>query len=62
MALHRTTLGQQVGVFEDLVRVLLIVAAVIVLMLVLTAIFGMHQAVPSLQIVPDPAGALGLPF
>ena len=62
MALQRMTLGQRAASYQDLVRVLLIVAAVIVLMLVLTAIFGVQQAGPSYQIVPDPASGLGLPF
>jgi hypothetical protein len=47
---------------QGLVRALLIVAAVIVLMLVLTVVFGVQQAGPSYQIVPDPASGLGLPF
>jgi hypothetical protein len=47
---------------QDLVRALLIVAAVIVLMIVLTAVFGVQQTGPSYQIVPDPASGLGLPF
>ena len=34
MALHQTTLGQRAGSYQDLVRVVLIVAAVIALMLV----------------------------
>ena len=62
MALQGTTLGQRVASYPDLVRVFLIVAVVIVLMLVMTAIFGVQQAGPSYQIVPDPASALGLPF
>jgi hypothetical protein len=62
MALQRMTLGQRAASYQDLVRVPLIVAAVIVLMLVLTAIFGVQQAGPSYQIVPDPASGLGLPF
>ncbi len=62
MALQRMTLGQRADSYRDLVRVLLIVAAVIVLMLVLTAIFGVQQTGPSYQIVPDPASGLGLPF
>jgi hypothetical protein len=62
MALHRTTLGQRADSYRDLVRVLLIVAAVIVVMLVLSAIFGVQQTGPSYQIVPDPASGLGLPF
>jgi hypothetical protein len=31
-------------------------------MLVMTAIFGVQQAGPSYEIVPDPAAGLGLPF
>jgi hypothetical protein len=38
------------------------VAAVIVVMIVLTAIVGVQQTGPSYQIVPDPASGLGLPF
>jgi len=46
----------------DFLRALLIVAAVIVVMIVLTAIVGVQQTGPSYQIVPDPASGLGLPF
>ena len=62
MTLQRMTLGQRAASYQDLVRVLLIVTAVIVLMLVLTAIFGVQQTGPSYEIVPDPASGLGLPF
>jgi hypothetical protein len=62
MALHQGTLGQRAASYQDLVRVLLIVAAVIVLMLVATVIFGVQQTGPSYEIVPDPASGLGLPF
>src|SRR5450759_830200 len=62
MALHRTTLGQRAASYQDLVRVFFIVAAVIVLMLVMTVIFGVQQTGPSYEIVPDPAAGLGLPF
>jgi len=62
MALHRTTVGQQAAAYANLVRILLIAVAVIAAMLVLTALFGWHQVAPLYQIVPDPAGALGLPF
>lgn len=61
MALHPTSLRQQVASYRDLVSVLLVVAAVIVLTLALTAILGVQQPGPSLELVPDPAG-LGLPF
>jgi hypothetical protein len=62
MALQRTTLGQRAVSYRDLVRTLVVVAAVIVLMLLLTAIFGVQQGGPSYEIVPDPASDLGLPF
>jgi hypothetical protein len=62
MTLHQPTLGQRVASNQDLLRVLLIVAAVIAILLVMTVVFGVHQGVPSYQIVPDPAAGLGLPF
>jgi hypothetical protein len=62
MALQHSTLGTRVASNQDLVRALLIVAAVIVLMLVLTVVFGVQQTGPSYQIVPDPASGLGVPF
>ena len=62
MAFQHSMLGKRAASYADLVRVLLIVAAVIVLMLVLTAIFGVQQTGPSYEIVPDPASGLGLPF
>lgn len=59
MALQRTTtLGQRIMAHEGLVRVGLVLAAVIVLMLVMTVAFGVHLSGPSFQIVPDPAGTL----
>ncbi|HEY5275118.1 MAG TPA: hypothetical protein VIK38_01035 [Coriobacteriia bacterium] len=62
MTLNRTILGLRGASYPDLLRVLLIIAAVIVVMLVLTAIFGVQQLGPSLEIAPDPASGLGLPF
>jgi hypothetical protein len=62
MALQRSTLGQRALFAPDLVRVLVVAAAVIVLMIVLTVVFGVQQNPPSYQIVPDPASGLGLPF
>jgi hypothetical protein len=38
------------------------VTAVIGLMVVANVIFGLHGNGPSLEIVPDPAGGLDLPF
>ena len=60
MALHQTTLGERAASNQDLVRVLLFVAAVIIVMAIATATMGLLQTGPSLEIVPDPA--LGLPF
>ena len=62
MALGSTAHRQRATSYQDLVRVLLIIVAVIALMLVLTALFGVHHAGPSYEIVPDPAAAIGLPF
>ncbi|HEX7471757.1 MAG TPA: hypothetical protein VF323_01645 [Candidatus Limnocylindrales bacterium] len=62
MALHQSTLAQRVASYPDLLRALLIVAAVIVLMLVATVIFGVHDTGSAYDIVPDPASGVGLPF
>ena len=62
MALQHSTLGKMAASHQDLVRAVLIAAAVIVLMLVLTVVFGVQQSGPSYQIVPDPASGLGVPF
>lgn len=51
------TSGLRVGSL-DLLRVVLIVAAVIALMLVLTWVLGVARFGPSYEIVPDPAGLL----
>jgi ABC-type transporter Mla subunit MlaD len=62
MALQHTTPGQRAASFQALGRVLLVLAAVIVGMLVLTVVFGVGQTGPSYDLVPDPAAAAGLPF
>ena len=62
MTLNRTNLGLRGAPYPDLIRVLFIIAAVIVAMLVLTAIFGIGQPGPSLEFAPDPAAGMGLPF
>jgi hypothetical protein len=59
MALQQITRGEKAAAYQDLVRALLIVAAVIVVMLVATAIFGVGQTGPSYDLAPDPA-RLGL--
>ena len=62
MALHQSTLAQRVASYPDLLRVLLVVAAVLVVMAVATVIFGVQGTGPGYDIVPDPAAGLGLPF
>ena len=62
MTFKRTILGLRGASYPDLLRVLFIIAAIIVVMLVLTAIFGVLRPGPSLEIAPDPASGLGLPF
>lgn len=61
MALGSTAHRQQEA-YPDLVRVLLIVDSVVALTPVMTAVFRVHQADPSYEIVPDPVAAIGLPF
>ncbi len=62
MALHQSAFGQRAASFEGIVRVLLVVAAVIVVMLALNVVFGFQGAGPSFDLTPDPAAGLGLPF
>ena len=54
-----STLVQRVGQHQDLVRVLLMLVAVVAVMAVLTAIFGVTHSGPSYDIIPDPGAALG---
>jgi hypothetical protein len=61
MALQQSTLGQRVASHQQLLLALLVFVAVIAVMLVATAIFGVTRIGPSYEIVPDPAG-LALPF
>ena len=62
MALNRGTLSRRAASFEDALRILLILAAAIVVMLALTAVFGFNGAAPSFDLTPDPGAALGLPY
>jgi hypothetical protein len=62
MALQRTILGERATPFGDLVRVVLVIAAVILVMIALTAVFGVGLTGPSYEFAPDPAAGLGLPF
>ena len=55
-------LGKRAASFEDVVRILLIVGAVVVGMLALNVVFGFNGAGPSLDLTPDPAEGLSLPF
>jgi len=61
MALRQSTLGQRIVAHQELWPAALAVT-IIVLMLVMTVVFGIRAAAPSYQIVPDPASAAGLPF
>jgi len=62
MTLLQTTDGLPAAPTRDFARVLLILAAVIVLMLVATSILGVQQTGPAYEIVPDPAHLSGLSF
>lgn len=44
--------------YRDLARILLLIAAVIVVVAALNMAFGMPQASPIYDVVPDPAGPL----
>lgn len=44
---------------RDLIRALAIIAAVLITVVTLIAAFGTPGLVPSYDIVPDPAGAMG---
>ena len=62
MALQQPTLAGSTMSREDVIRVLLIVAAVIAVIVVATALIGMQQAGPAYDLTPDPAKLSGLPF
>ena len=59
MALQQPTVAHETR--DDVIRVLLIMAAVIAVVIVATALLGM-QAGPGYDITPDPAKLIGLPF
>ncbi len=61
MAFNPTAFGQRFAVHDDLVRVLVIVAAVLVLMIAMSFAFGVHAAGPYV-VIPDPAVGPGMPF
>ena len=58
MTLHRTTLDQWAAAHEQVLRIVLSLTALVVLVIVASALFGVHIVAPSLQFVPDPAGVL----
>ena len=62
MTLQQTTLGSRSASNQDLVRIVLAAAAVLVLIVVLAVIFSVAHVGPSYEIVVDPAAAAGLPF
>lgn len=62
MALHQTTLRERAASLEDVVRVLLVVAAVIVVMLALNVIFGFNGSGPFTGLNPDPGFGMSLPI
>ena len=55
-------LGQRAASFEDVVRILLIVAAVIVGMLALNVVFGFNGTGPWTDLNPDPGIGISLPL
>lgn len=59
MALHQPALGRT---SEYLVRVLFILAAVLAVIAIATAVFGVQISGPSYDLTVDPAHLSGLPF
>jgi ABC-type transporter Mla subunit MlaD len=59
MVLQQPTAGH---VAEDLFRVLLLVIALVAVIAVAIALFGVAQAGPSYDLTIDPAHVSGLPF
>lgn len=57
MALHDRPVTRA-GSRDDLLRAFVFAVLVIVLMAVATVVFGVQISGPSLEIVPDPAGAM----
>jgi hypothetical protein len=58
MTLRQPTHAGQSLMYRNLARTLLLVAAVIVFVAALNMAFGMPQASPVFDVVPDPAGPL----
>jgi len=61
MALQHPQHGTRIVADHDLIRAFVLVVAVIGLMLLATAVFGVQGQGPSYEIAPDPAG-LAIPF
>jgi hypothetical protein len=61
MALHNLTNVRDAAADHELIRAFVIVIAIVALMLIATAVFGVQGAGPSYEIVSDPAG-VELPF
>jgi multisubunit Na+/H+ antiporter MnhC subunit len=62
MTLQQPTVGSRLASHRELVIGLAIIGVAIILMIILTAVFGIQQAGPSYDIAPDPAAGMGLPF
>ena len=58
MAAPQPNLLQREWSRQELLRALAILVAVLVVMAVLTAVFGFNHTGPGYQLIPDPAGAL----
>jgi hypothetical protein len=59
MALGQATHTSRTITRWDLIRALVVVAAVLIAIVALLGAFGLPQMAPSYDIVPDPAGPLG---
>lgn len=61
MTLHPST-HERTSTLSTLGLALLIAAAIVAVMVLLTVIFGVQVPGPVYDLVPDPAGFAGLPF
>ncbi|HEX6129216.1 MAG TPA: hypothetical protein VF071_09365 [Candidatus Limnocylindria bacterium] len=58
MTLNQPAHAGRLLTYRDLARILLLIAAVIIFVAALNMAFGMPQASPIYDVVPDPAGPL----
>ena len=58
MALHHDRPASRTRSHDDLLRALIFVVLIIGLMAAATVVFGVQISGPSLELVPDPAGAM----